>query len=276
MKIRQKKNCYGTRVFITGASSGIGKACATVFAKHGCQVIGVSRHCKEGKKTYPSGGSIRMMSMDVTNDHSVEQVMNQIGPVDIAILAAGMGVAGSAEMLPMDAVYAQMEVNYFGVLRVASKVLGKMREQKNGLLLVIGSVAGLVSVPMQSHYSSSKFALEAYVEALRMEIKPYGVKAAIIEPGDTKTGFTGSRKKCEPENSPYAKTVEESIAVMEHDEQTGYSPMAVAKTAYSLACRLNPPVRVQVGAKYKLIAMITRLAPDSINESLVERVYLKK
>lgn len=273
---KKQKNCYGTQVFITGASSGIGKACAIYFAKKGCQVTGVSRHCTEGVKSYPGGGSLRMRQMDVTDDRSVEQVMNEIPRIDIAILAAGMGVAGSAECLPMEAAYEQMEVNYFGTLRVGSKVLGKMREQGKGLFLVIGSVAGRISIPMQSHYSASKYALEAYVDAVRLEMKQYGVRASILEPGDTKTGFTKHRKHYEPEDSPYIEMERASVAIMEHDEQTGSSPYTVARAAYKLAGKEHPPARVPIRLSYKIIVWLTKVLPDYIIEQLVEKIYLKK
>lgn len=268
------KNVYGRRVFITGASSGLGRACAEAFAENGCDVIGVSRRCEETTVEYPDGGRLTMRRMDVTDDDSVEAVVSSLDGVDIAVLAAGMGVSGPAEELPMELAYRQMETNYFGTLRVGRAVLPRMREQGKGLFLVIGSVAGRVPIPMQSHYSSSKYALEAYVEAVRMEMHGFGVRACIIEPGDTKTGFTDARQKFCPPESPYAAVCEKSVAAMERDERNGASPRTVADVALRLAGKSNPPVRTAVGFSYKALLFVQRFLPWRTAEWILSKIYL--
>jgi len=268
------KNVYGKRVFVTGASSGLGRACAEAFAKNGCDVVGVSRSCAEAVTDYPGGGRLTMRRMDVTDDESVKAVAGALEGVDIALLAAGFGVSGPAEELPMELARSQMETNYFGVLRVGGAVLPKMRQQGRGLFIVIGSVAGRVPIPMQSHYSSSKYALEAYVQAVRMEMSRFGVHACIIEPGDTATGFTDSRVKYCPPGSPYADVCEKSVAVMEHDERNGKSPDTVARTALRLAGKKSPPVRVTVGFGYKALVFLQRLLPDRLVLLILSKLYL--
>ena len=188
------KNAYGQHVFVTGASSGIGQACALMFAKNGCKVTGISRNIKEGFKTFSGGGSLTLRRLDVTDEAATKEFVEALPGVDIAVLCAGMGVAGPAETTPAEMTRRQMEVNYFGTLNAARPCLTRMRGQHKGLLLVIGSIAGRVSIPMQSQYSASKYALEAFTDAVRMEMQTYGVKACIIEPGDTKTGFTAARQ----------------------------------------------------------------------------------
>mgnify|MGYP002857708460 CR=1 FL=1 len=268
------KNIYGKRVFVTGASSGLGKACAEAFAQNGCDVVGVSRSCEETVTPYPGGGTLTMRRMDVTDDASVAAVAGALEGVDIAVLCAGMGVSGPAEELPMELAYRQMETNYFGVLRVGRAVLPKMRTQGRGLFLVVGSIAGRVPIPMQSHYSSSKYALEAYVQAVRMEMRDFGVRACIIEPGDTRTGFTDARQKyCDPA-SPYAAVCEKSVAVMERDERSGKAPASVSDVALRLARRKSPPVRVAVGWQYKALMFLQRLLPDKLVHLILRKMYL--
>ena len=167
-------NKYGKNIFVTGASSGIGKACALKFAKNGCQVVGVSRAIDEGTETFPGGGTLARKRLDITNEAAAKDFIESLPDIDIAILCAGMGVAGPAESTPMELTRRQMEVNYFGTLNVAGPVLKRMREKGRGLLIIIGSIAGRVPIPMQSQYSSSKYALEAYVDAVRMEMKRFG------------------------------------------------------------------------------------------------------
>lgn len=268
------KNVYGRRVFVTGASSGLGKACAEAFAAAGCDVTGVSRSCEETVTDYPGGGRLTMKRMDVTDDASVAAVAGALEGVDIALLAAGMGISGPAEEVPMDMVYRQMETNYFGVVRVGRAILPKMRAQGKGLFLVIGSIAGRVPIPMQSHYSSSKYALEAYTEAVRMEMRAFGVRACIIEPGDTKTGFTDARQKYCPADSPYAAVCEKSVASMEHDERNGKAPTSVSELALKLAGRKNPPVRVAVGLQYKALMFVKRFLPDRLTNFILSKMYL--
>jgi short-subunit dehydrogenase len=212
--------------------------------------------------------------MDVTNDASVQAVTAQLDRVDIAVLAAGMGVSGPAEELPMALAYKQMETNFFGVLRVGQALLPKMRQQGRGLFLVIGSIAGRVPIPMQSHYSASKYALEAYVEAVRMEMRVFGVRACIIEPGDTHTGFTDARQKFCPPDSPYAAVCETSVASMERDERNGRPPESVAAVAMKLAGRKNPPVRVAVGWQYKALMVLLRILPHRLEDFILTKLYL--
>lgn len=269
------KNCYGRNVFITGASSGIGKACAEIFAKNGCDVVGVSRHVDESITRFEGGGSLTLKRLDITDEAATREFIGNLPGVDIAIMAAGMGIAGPAETTASDLTRKQMEVNYFGTLNAAGPCLTRMRSKGKGLLLVIGSIAGKVSIPMQSQYSASKYALEAFTDAVRMEMRQYGVRACIIEPGDTKTGFTASRVM-QNESEDYKAILERSVAKMAKDEQSGRSPGSVAETVLWLAGRRNPPARVAVGLDYKALMLLARLMPDRTKEFILRRMYLPK
>ncbi len=271
-------NKYGKNVFVTGASSGIGMACALEFAKRGCSVVGVSRNIEEKTENFPGGGSLMQRRLDITDEAYVKDFVEGLPDVDIAILCAGMGVAGPAESTPMELTRRQMEVNYFGTLNAAGPVLHRMRLNRRGLLIVIGSIAGRVSIPMQSQYSASKYALEAFTDAVRMEMKQYGVKAAIIEPGDTRTGFTDARVTKNKEGDPaeYDNVLQKSVARMAKDEQKGRSPESVAKVAWKLACSSDPPARVPVGLEYKALMQLLRIMPDRAKEAILSKMYLPK
>lgn len=268
------KNVYGNNILVTGATSGIGRACAITFAKAGCKVTGVAIDAKEKKTSFSGGGTIRYVQSDLTDDLSVADVMNSVGDVDVAILCAGFGLAGFAEEMPLDLARKQMEVNYFGVLRICSYILPKMRKRRKGLLVVISSIGGRIALPMQGHYSSSKYALEAFVESVRMEMRPFGVKATLIEPGDLNTGFTGNRLTNLPEDSPYSYIAESCLAKIEHDERNGKSPEAVAEIVVKLVGKTDPPVRTAVGISFKMLMFLRRFLPDRAVETIVRNIYL--
>ncbi|MBQ6583208.1 MAG: SDR family NAD(P)-dependent oxidoreductase [Mogibacterium sp.] len=274
----QNKNYYGNHVFVTGASSGIGQACALMFARNGFTVTGVSRHTEERTERFEGGGSLTLRKLDITDEAAARSFIESLPGVDIAILCAGMGVAGPAETTPAEMTRRQMEVNYFGTLNCAQPCLTRMREQKCGLLIVIGSIAGRVSIPMQSQYSASKYALEAFTDAVRMEMRQYGVRACIIEPGDTRTGFTDARETANESDTAadYRSILSKSIAKMSSDEQNGKSPDSVAKVALALAGRKNPPARVPVGADYKALMILLRLLPDRSKEFILSKLYLPR
>lgn len=261
-------------IFITGATSGIGKACVIRFAKAGYKVSGFAIDAEERTKRFPSGGQITFHNMDVTDDDSVDNALRGIETPDVAILCAGMGIAGPAEGMPIELVKEQMDVNHFGVLRVCNHILPMMRKKGRGLLIVISSVAGRVPIPMQGHYSSSKFALEAFVETVRMEMKSYGVKAVLVEPGDLNTGFTDHRKVPNLARSPYADAAKKSIRKFEADERGGRKPDVVAEEIIKLVKHPNPPVRVVIGAEYKALMMLRRLLLDRTVEYILRRLYL--
>ena len=105
------KKVYGSKVLITGAGKGVGKACAILFAKNGYEVVGVSRTVAQGVKHYPGGGVLTLRHMDVTDEESIQHIAEEYGPFDVLILSAGFGVAGACEEIPIELAQKQMDVN---------------------------------------------------------------------------------------------------------------------------------------------------------------------
>ncbi len=260
---------YQKTVLITGASSGIGKETADIFAMDGFKVYAASRHPKA-----TSNPSIVPIEMDVTDPQSVRKAAEGIEELGMIIHCAGFGISGSAEMTPLDRAKAQMETNYFGVLNVNSVFLPLLRKNPRSLVLITSSVAGLVAIPYQSHYSSSKYALEAYCQALRIESRKFGVRACLVEPGDTKTGFTKARTSDEPEGSPYYEECLTAVDHMAHDEMNGKSADSVARVFLKLAYRKSPPVRCAVGFVYKLLAFLVKILPSRLANWIVKLIYI--
>ena len=263
---------YGRKVLVTGASSGIGKETARLFAKNGYSVFGVSRKIEEGREDYGEG-SVTYLKMDVTEKESIQRVLDTIGDFSILIHSAGFGIAGSAEDSDISLVRLQEETDYYGVLLLNSVALPILRRQDKSLVIAVSSIAARVPLPFQGHYSAAKYALEAYMGALRNEIKEFGVRVCVVEPGDLYTGFTSKRKKAIVDSSPYSTLYDKAIKEIEKDEREGGEAIDAAKVIFSLTERKNPPYRKAVGFTYKILMFLLRFFPDRLTLYILRKMY---
>jgi NADP-dependent 3-hydroxy acid dehydrogenase YdfG len=173
-----------TRVLITGCSSGIGRACAVEFTKRGFEVVATARR----PEALDDLDVADKLALDVDDDASVADVTKRAGTVDVLINNAGVTVGGPIEKVPVDEVKRVYETNVFGCVRMIQAFMPQMRERGSGTIANVSSVAGRTSSPLGGYYSSSKFALEAITEALHYEVRHFGVRVVLIEPG----GFQSS------------------------------------------------------------------------------------
>lgn len=272
----------GNVVFITGASSGIGKAVSSFLAAKGCRVYGTSRKSPSGEAgTEPSadGGFVRMLQADVCSEDSVRDAVNQVlaaeGRIDTVINNAGIGIAGAIEDTSPEEALKQFDTNFFGAHRVIRQVVPAMRKQGKGLIINISSVAAIFPIPYQAMYVASKAAVEGLSGCLRNELRSFGIKVSVIEPGDTKTGFTESRSfaAAADGNPAYAGLFRKSLNVMIRDETNGADPADIAKEVCRVMKRRNPPVRVVVGLKYKIFVFLVRLIPGALKSFAVSKMY---
>ena len=235
-------------VLIAGASSGIGKVCAEYLAEKGMTVYGASRSLQAG-----SGGAFSALHMDVTDDNSVRQciqhIQDQQGRLDVVINCAGYGIAGAVEETSPEEAIAQFDTNFFGTHRVCRAVLPLLRKQRSGIIINVSSLAGLLAVPFQSFYSASKFAMEGMTEALRMEVRPFGIRVVLIEPGDFKTDFPANRKNSvdSRKSNVYRDALERCVGVMKQEEQQGKVPYPVARLIERIIANPSPRLRYTVG-----------------------------
>ncbi|MBN1518791.1 MAG: SDR family oxidoreductase [Spirochaetales bacterium] len=264
-------------VLVTGASSGIGNSTATYLAKKGYKVYGTSR--APDSRPRRADEFFELVKMDTQNSDSVRKALDGIlsaeGRLDALICNAGMGISGPVEETPIDDVIRQMDVNFVGTVRTIQAVLPSMRVAGGGTILVLSSIMGKVALPFQSFYTASKFALEGFMEGLRMETRRFGIRAALIEPGDFRTGFTASRRKAElAEGSPYGPWVNSALGIAEHDEQNGADPILIARLAHRLIQARSLKARYTVGpfAQRALIALRPFL-PDALVEFGVMAMY---
>jgi NAD(P)-dependent dehydrogenase (short-subunit alcohol dehydrogenase family) len=254
-------------VLVTGASSGIGKATAELLAARGCRVYGTSRNAPRAiveKAAGDEGPVLRMIPLDVTSDESVDAAVGVVlareGRIDAVVNNAGFGIAGAVELTSVDEARGQFETNFFGMVRVCRAVLPVMRQQGSGRIVNLSSIAGRIAIPFQAFYSASKFAIEGYSEALRIEVAPFGIQVVLVEPGDCRTGFTAARQYV---GRPTYPAESRAIAVMEHDEAHGASPEAVARLVHRLITMRSPGVRYTVGpVAQRLAVLLQRLLPS--------------
>ncbi len=235
----------GATVLVTGASAGIGLACADRLHREGWSVVGASR-----RGTSPGGWS--PLAMDVDSDESVAEgfarIVAEEGRPGAVVACAGWGLAGAAEMTPVAEAKLQMETNFWGAVRVVQAALPLMRQLGRGRIVLISSIGGLIGIPFQSFYSASKFALEGYGEALAYEVTPYGIDVTLVEPGNVRTDFTRSRRVvASVGHDPYASAAVRAVGIMAEDENNGVPPEDVAAVVQRVLQARRPPRRVSVG-----------------------------
>ena len=268
---------YGKNVLLTGGSSGIGLATAELLAEKGYIVYSASRNPRDSISTFPGGGEIRPVKLDVTDAESVANAAESLNTdFGIIIHCAGIGIACPAESYPHEAVEKLMETNYNGVLRVNDVFLPKLRARGNGLCVIVGSVGGIFPIPFQSHYSASKSAVDIYAMALRMELRKHGVKVSLLMPGDTNTGFTGAREYVIVETSPFYDDCVSATQKMEKDELGGRPAITSARAILKLCEQKKPPARKIVGFNYKFLVFLKRFLPYPAIERILASMYIKK
>jgi len=272
---------------VTGASAGIGKACADRLASAGWAVTGASRRGTGGSApgavagggsanggTSTPGAAWTAVVMDVDQDASVQAgvagVIERHGRIDALITAAGWGIAGAAEFTSIAEAKAQFETNFWGCVRVVQAVLPHMREQRHGRIVLISSIGGVIGIPFQAYYSASKFALEGFAEALAYEVAPFAIQITLVQPGNIATDFTANRRRAEarPGDAAYAEAVTRAVSIMERDEAGGAPAGQVAVTVQRVLESSRPPRRVSVGKAGERIGLIAkRLLPFRVFEA---------
>lgn len=262
-------------VLITGARTGIGRACAEALAQSGYRVYGTSRH--PPREEAPP---FKWLPMDVDDSASVDdgiaQIVAETGGLDVVVNNAGFGYGGAIEDTSVEEAKALFETNFFGVLRVCRAVLPVMRRQGHGLIVNISSIGGVMGLPYQGMYSATKFALEGMSEALRLEVKPFGVHVVLIEPGDVRTSFTENRRHTlASQTSPvYRDLYHRVLAKIEADERGGIAPEAVARLLLRVVRRRSPAPRYVVGPFYEQLAVwAKRWLPARAFEWLLMKNY---
>lgn len=267
-------------VLITGASAGIGFSAATQLMNKGARVYAASRRGGVSQKASEGEGEIIHVKMDVNKEDEIATVVAQIlkenGRLDVVISNAGNGIAGSVEDTSSEEVKYQMETNFFGAVKVIQACIPVFRAQRYGKIIATSSVAAVVPIPFQAFYSAGKSALLVFMQALALELKPFGIQCCSILPGDTKTDFTASRKytvASQSANSAYSAKMKKSVGKMEKDELNGMDAKIVAKKIVYQTMNKNMKVSVVPGIDYKIICFLFNRLPAGIRLWVVGLIY---
>ena len=261
-------------VLITGGSSGIGKAIGDFLFHKGFTVYGTSRNPEK-----VSNSLFPLIALDVRNADSIHSAVATLvettGRLDIVINNAGVGITGPLEEIPMEEIKNNFETNFFGPIEVMKAVLPQMRSQQSGLIINITSIAGYMGLPYRSVYSASKGALELITEALRMEVKSFGIQIANVAPGDFATNIAAGRFHAPVvQGSAYEAVYGNVLQTMDAHVDSGSNPNEMAEAVYQIILNPNPKIHYKVGAfMQKFSIVLKRILPDKVYEKMLMNHY---
>jgi len=266
-------------IIVTGASSGLGFAVAKCLSEAGYTVYAGARSYKN--ETCNESENLRKVYLDVTDQSSIDSFIHNIiskeGKIDVLINCAAMLVLGSVEDTGIDEYERVLNTNLIGTIRMCKSVLPHMRVSHNGLIINFSSIMGLLAIPFQSAYSSSKFAIEGFTEALSMEAKPFGIKVTLIEPTDHKSGSQKYRPhalRSGDSDSAYRDVFLKVASKIEYDESHGSEPEILAGHIKNIIQSKNPKLRYKIGKfDQKLSVFVKRILPGRLFESVISTYY---
>lgn len=265
-------------ILLTGASAGIGFTTATQLMNDGNIVYGASR--RGGENRTNGTGRLIQVKMDVNDEAAIAKVIGQItqeqGRLDVVICNAGNGIAGSIEDSSSEEIKYQFETNFFGVVKTIQACLPIFRQQGHGKIITISSVAGIIPIPYQGFYSAVKSALLVFMQALAMEVKPFGIQCSTILPGDTKTEFTAARqytKNSESDSSVYTQRMKKAVGKMEADEKNGMDPQVIAKNIINQVNKKKMNAIVVPRIDYKIFCLLFKILPTKLKLWIIGQIY---
>ena len=260
---------------VTGASSGIGEAATLALVAAGYEVIGTSRNTSR----VAARQGVTFLKLDVASDDSVaaaiEQVIARFGRIDVLVNNAGIGAGGAAEESSIAQDQRLFDVNVFGVMRMTKAVLPHMRAQQSGRVINISSVVGFMPAPYLAAYAATKHAIEGFSESLDHEVRQYGIRVLLVEPGWTNTGLETNSVRPDNPLPIYAKQRQIADQIMISAVTDGDDPATVAKVVVTAATAAHPKLRYPAGTVAGRVRTLRRLVPArAFDRSLRKRNQL--
>lgn len=278
----------GRVTLITGGTDGLGRAAAVMLAERGYRVFAGGRNAERIAALQKFAGERKLpleaIAMDVCDDSSVDAAIGNIertaGPVEVLVNNAGIAIAAVMEEITLADLRKQFETNYFGLVRVTQRVLPGMRSALRGWIVNMSSIAGKMTMPLFGPYSSSKHAVEATSDALRLELYPFGIHVALIEPGYIPTSINRNAAELSStyaknaERSPYAPLYRKFFGAWEKTTKTSrYTPEECARVIVRAIEDTPPRARYPVTRGAKLGIIMSRLLPDSILDRQSRKMF---
>ncbi|HET6895302.1 MAG TPA: SDR family oxidoreductase [Candidatus Baltobacteraceae bacterium] len=273
-----------TAAVVTGASSGIGYACAQTLANVGYTVFAGVRSEADAHRVSQLHASVRPLLLDVTAPEQIAAAVHAIRasgiPLQGVVNNSGIAVAGPLEYLPLEDFRRQFDVNVFGALAVTQAFLPLLRETQDARVVFMSSVSGQIAPPFVGPYASSKFALEAMADALRMELAAFGIHVAVVQPGNVRTPIWQKGRDAKDdlvERMPqqasvhYGHAVDSLVRATEHEERTGIEPGVVAQAVLHAITAARPKARYPVGNPPAWQRRLASLLPERVRDRLILR-----
>jgi NAD(P)-dependent dehydrogenase (short-subunit alcohol dehydrogenase family) len=267
-------------VFITGSSSGIGKASVKYFAQKGWNVAATMRDPSK-EKELNTLENVKLFTLDVTNSESIQKAIADaiecFGGIDVIVNNAGYGGVGIFEAAQKEQIQRQFDTNVFGVMNVIREILPYFRKRKEGCIINISSIAGFVTFPIYSIYNASKFALEGFTEALQYELRPFNISVKNIEPGAIKTDFYARsqdlfKKEGLTDYDNYAQIAFANTQKVGNDAP---GPDVVVKKIYQAATDTTYRLRFPAGIQAKAVLIARKILPFNWFKAIVRLVVEK-
>ncbi len=261
---------------VTGASSGIGEETARRLQGLGYTVYGAARRTDRLEKLAAEG--VRPLAMDVTDDASmtagIARIIEETGRIDVLVNNAGYGSYGAIEDVPIDEVRRQFEVNLFGLGRLVQLVTPHMRGQKSGTIINISSMGGRLTTPLGGWYHATKYAVEALSDALRMELKPFGIDVVLVEPGGIRTewaGIAADHLEETAEGSAYSDQIRAVAGSMRNEsvQRRQSPPSVIANAVERIVTARKPRTRYAIGFMAKPLITARRVLPDRVFDRVI-------
>jgi NAD(P)-dependent dehydrogenase (short-subunit alcohol dehydrogenase family) len=250
-------------VLVTGVSSGIGRAIAHLLSDHGFRVFGTLRTLVRGEREL---GDIETVRLDVRDGESVrscvQAVLATAGRIDALINNAGYTLVGASEETSIEEAKELFETNFFGVLRMSQSVLPILRRQAYGRIVNIGSAVGFLPAPYQGIYSASKHALEGYSESLDHEVRQFGVRVSVVEPGFTQTNIDKNAQMPSQMIAAYTLDRDHVINAIRQNTAKGRDPADVASAVLEALTSRSPRPVYLVGGDVRLASRLRKFAPS--------------
>jgi len=268
---------------ITGTSSGFGLLAAVELARRGYRVAATMRDVSRNNLLLEAAAqagaieNIHCLQVDVTDASSIQLAVQTVwqtyGRLDVLVNNAGYALGGFTEEIAMEAWRQQLETNVFGTIAVTKAALPLMREAGRGTIINISSVSGRFALPAFAPYATSKFAIEGFSEALRLEMRPFGVRVVLVEPGPYRTdiwakGFAGFAAK---ENSPYKAELEAILRYARRTAEASPDPVEVAQLIARIAEHPQPKLRYPIGRQAALMLWLKERLPWRWVEAILLR-----